>query len=162
MKRWLTHLAPTVIAVLLIGGVAFATASSKDARKETVLKLLDVSDKFEFVDVGEPASGEGDFSPGDMLMFDNIVRNKSNTESLGRFLSICTMSASPGAARCSGTVTLEKGTIELSTTVDFADADRIVAAVTGGTRAFKSAHGQAILGEQVSDTAREFTIKLRL
>ena len=125
------------------------------------LKLIDVSDKFEFVDVGAPAQSEGDFGPGDMLLFDNILRNRTDTNDVGRFVSACTMGASPGIALCRGTLLLEKGTIELSTTVDFANADTIVTAVTGGTGQYRNVHGVAILAEEVREGARKLTVFLQ-
>jgi hypothetical protein len=70
------------------------------------------------------------------------------------------MTAAPGVARCSGTVGLDDGDIEVATTVDFADAEVIVASVTGGTRAYEGAGGQMTLGDQTS-AGRLMTIKLR-
>jgi len=145
-------------AILLIGGVAQATGSSGKGARSQTLKFLDVSDKFEFVDVGAPGS-PGNPGPGDSFIFNNLVRNRKDTKTLGSWISICTMTAAPGVARCSGTVGLDDGDIEVATTVDFADADVIVAAVTGGTRAYKGAGGQLILGEETS-AGRLMTIKL--
>jgi hypothetical protein len=148
-----------VTALLMIGGVANATSSTKKQRAEK-MRLLDVAETFEFVDVGKPAESEGDFSSGDLLIFENTLRDRADTETLGRFVAICTMAASPGIARCSGTLWLDDGKIELSTAVDFADADRIVSAVTGGTGAYRGARGQAVFGRQVSEAARALTVVL--
>ena len=145
-------------AILVIGGVAQATGSSGSGGRSQTLKLLDVSDKFEFVDVGAPGS-PGNPGPGDSFIFNNIVRNRRDTKTLGSWISICTMTAAPGVARCSGTVGLDDGDIEVATTVDFADADVIVAAVTGGTRDYRGAGGQMTLGEETS-AGRLMTIKL--
>jgi len=145
-------------AILVIGGVAQATGSSGSGGRSQTLKLLDVSDKFEFVDVGAPGSPDNP-GPGDSFIFNNIVRNRRDTKTLGSWISICTMTAAPGVARCSGTVGLGDGDIEVATTVDFADADVIVAAVTGGTRDYRGAGGQMTLGEETS-AGRLMTIKL--
>ena len=145
-------------AILLIGGVAQATGSSGKGARSQTLKFLDVSDKFEFVDVGAPGS-PGNPGPGDSFIFNNLVRNRSDTKTLGTWISICTMTAAPGVARCSGTVGLDDGDIEVATTVDFADEDVIVAAVTGGTKEYRGAGGQLILGEEMS-AGRLMTIKL--
>jgi hypothetical protein len=143
----------------IVAAVAGSALASSDYRGSTRLNLLDVSDKFEFVDVGEPAGGEGDFSPGDMLIFENILRNRANTKTLGTFIANCTMSVPP-MALCRGTLWLEDGKIELSTAVNFADADIIHSAVTGGTGRFKRVRGQAIFGDDVSEGVRELTVVL--
>lgn len=158
MRTKLRYGALMLAAILVIGGVAQATGTSgRDARSQT-LRLLDVSDKFEFVDVGAPGS-PGSPGPGDSFIFNNLVRNRADTKSLGTWISICTMTAAAGVARCSGTVGLDDGDIEVATTVDFADAEVIVAAVTGGTRDFKGAGGQLTLGKETS-AGRLMTIKL--
>jgi hypothetical protein len=157
MTKHLWRAVVALAAVAALGGSAFATADG--GSRATILKLLDVSDKFEFVDVGRPAQSEGDFSPGDMLIFENILRNRADTKTLGTFVSNCTMSVPP-MALCRGTLWLQDGKIEISTAVDFADADIIRAAITGGTNRFKRAHGQVILGEEVSEGVREMTVVL--
>jgi hypothetical protein len=145
-------------AILVIGGVAQATGSSGKRGGSQTLKFLDVSDKFEFVDVGAPGSPDNP-GPGDSFIFNNLVRNRKDTKTVGSWISICTLTAAPGVARCSGTVGLEDGDIEVATTVDFADADVIVAAVTGGTNDYRGAGGHLILGEQTA-AGRLMTIKL--
>jgi hypothetical protein len=158
MRRKLRYGGLMLAAILLIGGVAQANGSSGKGSGSQTLKLLDVSDKFEFVDVGAPGSPDNP-GPGDSFIFNNLVRNRNDTRTLGSWISICTMTAAPGVARCSGTVGLEDGDIEVATTVDFADADVIVAAVTGGTNDYRGAGGHLILGEQTA-AGRLMTIKL--
>lgn len=157
MKEKLRFGALMFAAILVLGGVAQADGSSNGGRSKT-LKLLDVSDKFEFVDVGA-AGSPGSPGPGDSFIFNNLVRNRADTKTLGTWISICTLTAAPGVARCSGTVGLDDGDIEVATTVDFADAEVIVASVTGGTRAYKGAGGQMTLGDETS-AGRLMTIKL--
>jgi len=158
MKRLALPVSLTVVMALAFGGLALADHGIKG---HTTMKLLDVSDAFAFVDLDPAAQAEGDFSSGDMLIFENNLRNRADTETVGRFVSNCTMAASPGIALCRGSLQLEDGTVELSTTVDFANADRIVSAITGGTKLYRNARGHVILGEQVSETARELTVKLQ-
>jgi hypothetical protein len=152
---WTAAMLAATVAVT--GG---AVGSSASTGRATKLRLLDVSDKFEFVDVGRPATGEGDFSPGDMLIFENILRNARGSKDVGNFIANCTMSVPP-MALCRGTLWLEDGKIELSTAVNFADADIIHSAVTGGTDRYKTAHGHAIFGEEVSEGVRKLTVLLR-
>jgi hypothetical protein len=158
MRTKLRYGALMLAAILVIGGVAQATGTSGKGKRSQTLKLLDVSDKFEFVDVGSPGS-PGSPGPGDSFIFNNLVRNRADTKSLGTWISICTMTAEAGVARCSGTVGLVDGDIEVATTVDFADADVIVAAVTGGTKDYRGAGGQMTLGEE-TNAGRLMTIKL--
>jgi hypothetical protein len=158
MKGKLTYIALMLAAVLVLGGAAQATDGSGGGGGSKTLKLLDVSDKFEFVGVGA-AGGPGNPGAGDSFIFNNLVRNRADTKTLGTWISICTMTAAPGVARCSGTVGLDDGDIEVATTVDFADAEVIVATVTGGTRAFRGVGGQMTLGDEIS-AGRLMTIKL--
>ena len=158
MKGKLIYIALMLAAVLVLGGAAQATDGSGSGGSNT-LRLLDVSDKFEFVDVGT-AGSPGNPGAGDSFIFNNLVRNRADTKTLGTWISICTLTAAPGIARCSGTVGLDDGDIEVATTVDFADAEVIVASVTGGTRAFVGAGGQMTLGDETS-AGRLMTIKLR-
>jgi hypothetical protein len=154
-RVWWTA-AALAATIAVIGG---ALSSSASPGRTTKLQLLDVSDKFEFVDVGRPASGEGDFSPGDMLIFENILRKETSNKDVGKFFSNCTMSVPP-VALCRGTLWLEDGKIELSSAVDFADAEIIHTAVTGGTGNYSTARGQATLGEEVSEGVRKLTVVL--
>jgi hypothetical protein len=157
MTRRVWWIAVALAATVAITGGALGSNASTGGT--TKLRLLDVSDKFEFVDVGRPATGEGDFSPGDMLIFENILRNARGTRDVGDFISNCTMSVPP-MALCRGTLWLEDGKIELSSAVNFADADIIHTAVTGGTARYKTARGHAILGEEVAEGVRELTVVL--
>ena len=159
MKEKLRFGALMFAAILVLGGVAQATDGSRKGGRSQTLRLLDVSDKFEFVDVGT-AGSPGNPGPGDLFIFNNLVRNRADTKTLGTWISICTMTAASGVARCSGTVGLDDGDVEVATTVDFADAEVIVASVTGGTRAYEGAGGQMTLGAQTS-AGRLMTIKLR-
>jgi hypothetical protein len=158
MMKWNRSL-PVVLAALMIaaGSALVSNAGTAQAQR---LKLQDVSDKFEFVDVGRPASGEGDFSPGDMLIFENILRNEAGTKDVGRFISNCTMSVPP-MALCRGTLWLEDGKIEISTAVDFSDADTIHSAINGGTQRYDTARGQVVLGRQISPGVRALMVVLR-
>jgi hypothetical protein len=158
MKRKLRYGAPMIAAILVLGGVAQATDGAGGGARSRTLKLLDVSDRFEFVDVGS-AGSPGNPGPGDSFIFNNLVRNRSDTKTRGTWISICTLTAAPGVARCSGTVGLDAGDIEVATTVDFADAELIVASVTGGTGDFRGAGGQMILGDETA-AGRLMTIKL--
>ena len=102
----------------------------------TVLRFKDVQGEHSSLDLGAP----GD-TPGDVLFFDNPLRNWSETKAVGRFTSRCTQ-VTDAAYHCQGTLLLEHGTIELATTTDFSGEDGIVAAVVGGTRGRSGANGE--------------------
>jgi hypothetical protein len=157
MTRRVWWIAAVLAATVVV--TVSALGSSASTGRATKLRLLDVSDKFEFVDVGRPAAGEGDFSPGDMLIFENILRKARGSKDVGNFIANCTISVPP-MALCRGTLWLEDGKIELSTAVNFADADIIHSAVTGGTNRYKAARGQAIFGKEVSEGVRKLTVAL--
>jgi hypothetical protein len=163
MKRWLMWTSLVLTLGLLAGGAAYATggtAHATDTRgKRLTIRFLDVAvpEKSDFVDIGEAGS-----SPGDMFVFENELRNRADTKTLGRFAGVCTNLVSPGLVSCRGTLELARGTIEVAALVDFAAGGPIVAAVTGGTERFKTAHGQMRLSEEVASGVRKGTLQLRL
>jgi hypothetical protein len=121
------------------------------------IRLLDVADKFAFVDAAPTATGPNDLSPGDVLLFDNELRNQAGAQAIGRFVSSCTMTPSLPKALCRGALTLDRGTIHVAALVDFS-SDGAVAAVTGGTGRYSNARGQMTV--EFGDPS-ELTLELR-
>jgi hypothetical protein len=153
VRRWFSAVAAASVVVLVIGGIAVAS-SREGIRRDTVLRLLDVSGESEYLDLGEPAQGDFDPSPGDTFFFNNTLRNAGDTRTVGRFPSKC-VALFGTEFKCSGTLFLERGTIELAATPDFASADPIRAAVIGGTGAYRNVGGQAtITPTDVEGTSR--------
>jgi hypothetical protein len=143
MKQWLAAVAAILAGVLVIGGIALA--SSRDGiRQDTVLRFLDVSGQSKYLDLGRRARSDFDPSPGDTFFFNNTLRNRADTRTLGRFTSKC-VALFGTEFKCAGTLLLRDGTIELAATVDFASADPIRAAVAGGTRGFRNVGGNATI-----------------
>jgi hypothetical protein len=143
MRRWYVAIAATTLVALVIGGIA--VASSRDGiRRNVILRFVEVADDVEYLDLGEPAQGEFDPSPGDTFFFNNTLRNTANTRTVGRFTSKC-VALFGTEFKCSGTLLFGKGTIELAATVDFAAEDPIRAAVTGGTRGFRNVGGDVTI-----------------
>jgi hypothetical protein len=159
MKRLLMGVSLVLVLGLLAGGAAYATGGSDTLGKRLTIRFLDVAvpEKSAFVDVGEAGS-----SPGDLFVFENELRNRADTRTLGRFAGVCTNLVSPGLVSCRGTLELAEGTVEVAALVDFAAGGPIVAAVTGGTKRYKTAHGQMRLSEEVASGVREGTLQLRL
>lgn len=116
----------------------------------SVLRFLDVQGTTADLDVGDPGS-----SPGDTLFFDNTLRDRRDTQTLGRFVSRCTQVTGTDF-HCQGSLLLEGATIELATTTDFDDPGGIVAAVVGGTGRYQGASGEA----RISPTATAGTSQL--
>lgn len=157
MRRLLVPTTVVLVLGLLAGGAAYATGGTEATRDDgsSTLRFLDVGDKFEFADVGE--AGE---SPGDMAIFENKLRNRADTRTLGRFLGACTFLVSSGLASCRGTLELADGTIEVATAVDFGAGGPILAAVTGGTKRYRDVDGQMRLSEEISPGVRRMTVVL--
>lgn len=155
MKRWTVLTALLLVMGVMAGGVAYATGGSDGIRKPQKLWFLDVGDEFAYVDAG--AAGE---SAGDVVIFENDLRNRKDTRTLGRFVGSCTALVTPALASCRGTLRLERGTIELASVVNFADAGPIHAAVTGGTKKYRNVHGQVTLSPEVSPGVRKMSVEL--
>jgi hypothetical protein len=154
-----------VLAVgLVIGGVSIAAnrGDGHGIQKQIVLRFLDVEDKFEFIDLGEPAKGEEDLGPGDMFVAEDILRNRADTKTLGTLAAKCTNLVTPGLVHCEATAILSSGTIEFAGTIDFAEEPTgpLFVAVTGGTERFENVVGEAKLGDEVRPGATVFTVEL--
>jgi len=131
----------TLVAVLA-GGVSLANALGNRLERERVLRFIDVRQQVDYLDVGRPAEGDFDPSPGDTFFFSNALRHPNTHDRAGSFLSRCT--ALIGTEfHCAGTLRLPRGTVELAATVDFAEGGTIVSSVVGGTRHFLNTGGQA-------------------
>jgi hypothetical protein len=157
MKRWLLMPGLVLALVLLVGGATTAAGSDGDPDGQTI-RFLDVAvpEKSAFVDVGEEGA-----SAGDMFVFENELRKRGDTKRIGRFAGVCTSLVSPGLFSCRGTLELARGTVEVATLVDFGAGGPIVAAVTGGTEAFRHVRGQMRLSEEIEPGVRKGTLELR-
>jgi hypothetical protein len=153
MRRWVSLAVVVVAFGAIVGGAAYATGEKHGINKQMNLRFLDVGDKFAFVDT---AAGDA----GDLFIFENQLRNRADTKTLGRFIGSCTTLVTPGLTSCRGTLELAKGTIELAAAVDFAAGGRIFAAVTGGTKRYENVRGEVKLSEEVSPGVRRMTVEL--
>jgi hypothetical protein len=158
MKRWLSLGVVALALGLLVGGSATATGGSDGRGHGQTIRFLDVAvpEKSAFVDVGAEGA-----SAGDMFVFENRLRNRADTRTIGRFAGVCTSLVSPGLFSCRGTLELPRGTVEVAALVDFAAGGPIRAAVTGGTKRFKHVRGQLRLSEEVEPGVRRGTLELR-
>lgn len=135
--------------IVLVAGVALATvlatisvASARSSQpKPQVLKLLSKASEINnFVDTGP--SG---LSPGDLYVFVERLSFASDpTAQIGSADGRCVL-IDPSVQRfdCSITSSLPKGTIVTAGTLRLAQGTTSVAAVTGGTGAYRKARGHA-------------------
>jgi hypothetical protein len=115
-----------------------------------VLRFKDVEGDTTALDVGEVGA-----SPGDTLFFDNLLRDSSGRESVGRFVSRCTQ-VTASAHHCQGTLLLGGSQLDLATTTKFGDPAGIIASVVGGTGQYAGAGGEA----RITPTATSGTSRL--
>jgi hypothetical protein len=154
MKRWLLTTAAISVLALAVGGVSLAERSRGGIVEDEVRRFVDVRVQVRYLDLGRRAQGDFDPSPGDTFFFRNRLRNSADTETIGWFVSKCT--ALIGTRfKCSGTLLLPRGTVELAGTPDFAAGGPIVSAVVGGTGRFRNVGGQAkITATETPGTSR--------
>jgi hypothetical protein len=154
MKRHLAVAGTALAVTAVMGCTAMATTSPAADRtpgghttiRATELRYLDVRTETEFLDLGKPA---GEPSPGDAYYFGGTLRyadsrDASSGRLAGRFLSTC-MFLVGTQAKCSGSLLLNSGTIQLAGTPDFSSAEPIAAAVVGGTGRYRSASGEVTI-----------------
>ena len=135
----------TVTAVTIIFGATSAAASPGREPAAEVLHFHDVSRLVATHDVGARSSEP---RPGDVLVFDNLLRapdrlDVATRQVLGRFPSRCTLEEG-SRARCEGALELRDGTIFVQGTPDLA-VSPIDITVTGGTGRYEDVTGRAQL-----------------
>jgi allene oxide cyclase len=137
-KRWFAVVA---VVTLAMGATVVAQASGATDDNESIrIRVVERALTDVVTDTGE--SGD---SPGDLLTFGNPVFNGANTERVGRDQGSCIrISPEDGTWQCSYTTFLEDGQITVEG--PFYDTRDSVLAITGGTGAYRTAHGtQALL-----------------
>jgi hypothetical protein len=115
--------------------------AARAATKRGVLTVLEVDNPKHdtFVDVG--ASGE---SPGDYFLFENKLMTPDGSRQVGRDSGRCTLGI--GTFSCDATAKIfGKGKIVVSGALFSENDNRI--AITGGTGAYRTAHGQLVIDD---------------
>jgi hypothetical protein len=156
MRNRLLVLAVVFAAAVAAGGTALATASAPRIRHDMVLRFLDVQEEVQFLDV-EP-KGDG-FSVGDTFFFNNSLRDLEGNKTLGRFVSKC-VALIGTEFKCSGTLMLDRGTIEMVATPDFASESPIVPTVIGGTGRYRNVGGQATITPTEKEGESKLVVEL--
>ena len=122
-------------------GAPGAAAAPLDQPEREVLRFLDITRP-----VGD--DDRGTHYPGDVLEFDNLLRDVDRSDASTRqvmalFPSTCTPTGGTDF-RCEGTLVLRDGTIGVTSTPDLA-ASPIDMVVTGGTGRYATVTGTARL-----------------
>lgn len=155
------------VALFVAGGAAFA--GLRDHRdgitKKEVLTFVDVTVSEDFLDVGRPAEGEFDVSPGDAFFFHDELWNRAETKKRGTLDGQCTFLLE-GNLHCVATVKLRDGTIELAVGLSFAEEEEgpghFFVAVTGGTERYKNVVGQGKITENYGGEESKSLLRLEL
>jgi allene oxide cyclase len=128
------------VAVLAVGGVAFAASSGAQAPGPQTLVLKEKDGKFAFVDE-QPRSKRGRASLGDQLIVSNLLFDSANKR-VGSLQAVCTtVKAGRDNATylCQGVAHLNDGDLLLEARLQ--DQVTISGAITGGTGAYANARG---------------------
>src|SRR3712207_6486483 len=107
-----TRTATALAAAMISFGATGAAAAPTSQPAREGLQFLDVSRLVATYDVGRPSS---EARPGDVLVFDNLLRHPDRLDAgtrqvLGRFPSRCVL-AEGTSARCEGSLELRDGSI---------------------------------------------------
>jgi hypothetical protein len=124
-------------ALVAIAAVAVLAGSGSSARAadEERFTAVERATSDQIVDLGTP----GD-SVGDMLVFANILYDKSNSAPIGKNSGWCIRTIVGQAWECTWTATFEKG--QIVTQGPFYDQGESVLAITGGTGTYKTSRGE--------------------
>ena len=139
------------IAALALAGTAYAAGPDSHDRSadwhghERTIKLVEASETVQpaFVDLDEPGPSAGDL----VVVTDELARQDGSKAGILR--QACTL-VQPGTSpltstyECSSSFALSEGTI-VAEGPFVPTAPEQTAAVTGGTGAFRTAHGEAII-----------------
>ena len=143
-----------VLALALAIGVVSLVPAAAAAARVTVINLTLRTVQEAELDLGTPG-----FSVGDRFVFsDNVFRNGRRVGVLGGECTLTRLRPNPlpegqeptsGTFQCVATVRLPRGQLTFQGLFTFSEqaGPRVRIAITGGTRAYRNARGQAVLTE---------------
>jgi hypothetical protein len=159
-----------VLALALIIGVvslvSTAGGAKKNGKKVEIINLATRTDQEADLDL-DPSGP----SLGDRFVFsDNVFRGDRQVGMLGAECTVTRLEPNPVPAgqeptsatvNCVGTIQLPKGQVTVQGLITFSEeaGDRFTIAITGGTGAYRTAHGQATVTENEDEDAPD---RLRL
>ena len=141
----------SALTALVIGGGAFASASSSGGGVRTIT-LIEKSTSGKYVDLGPKG-----FSVGDEFVFSSDFWNASQTHKVGRSDGYCVI-LSHTRDHCVATASFDGGTLEVAGG-SLIDAKTFSLAVTGGTGKYRGAEGQVTI-HSLTDTVSRDVIEL--
>ncbi|MGZ4591593.1 MAG: hypothetical protein ACXV3C_10060 [Actinomycetes bacterium] len=159
MRRILGVIAFALLLVLGNLTLASATDSPSDHSRTKTLRLTATPVDFASLDLGAPGDGIGD----QIVATDDLTLHGKPA---GQAHLACTLMRRAGTAstfQCSGVLVLPAGQIAAQGVPVFVDDQpaRFSLAVTGGTGAYRTAHGQ-LMTVELSPTERRITVELVL
>ena len=159
-----------VLALALIIGVvslvSTAGGAKKNGKKVEIINLATRTDQEADLDL-DPSGP----SLGDRFVFsDNVFRGDRQVGMLGAECTVTRLEPNPVPAgqeptsatvNCVGTIQLPKGQVTVQGLITFSEeaGDRFTIAITGGTGAYRTAHGEATVTENEDEDAPD---RLRL
>jgi hypothetical protein len=141
-RFWKAGLIVAAVLVATVGLVSIASASSSSnrtasSRTKTIQVLQSGSGVFTTVDVG-PA----DESIGDYVVINTPLLHPTSHQQVGLESAVCTaIEAPPGREQCVTTASFPAGDITFQGVFVFEPPKPFVLAITGGTGAYRTAHG---------------------
>jgi hypothetical protein len=152
-----------LLALLLaVGSISLASAGSSDKKpsdtgRVQVLKVMDrqVSTDFDL-------DKNGQYSQGDLHTFaGDLFRHGKKIGTDGGSCTVLRFERPSVTAQCVATLSLPKGQVTVQGLVAFTDPGKVrfVHAVTGGTGAYRTAHGE-LVGQTIDANQAHLTLKL--
>ena len=149
--------AALAVAALALAGTASADTVEQSHRPhDRTIRLVEANKELQptFVDTGTPGPSVGDV----VIARDDVLREDGSPA--GTFRQVCTLVDLVGGPftstfECTGSLALKNGTITMEGPF-VAAAPESVAAITGGTGAYKTARGEIV----VRAVADQITVKL--
>jgi hypothetical protein len=137
--------AALAVAALALAGTASADTAQKAHGHDNTIRLVEAHKELQptFIDTGNPGPSGGDL----VVARDDVLR--PNGSPAGTFTQTCTLVAlasSPFTStfECAGSITLKDGTITMEGPFVPAAPEQ-AAAITGGTGAYRTAHGEIVV-----------------
>lgn len=154
MRAFFGQMGPIAALCAAIAGAILlnpATAAAEEDR----LTVIERATSDQIVDLGAP----GD-SPGDMLVFSNILYDAANEKPVGQSNGYCIRTVAGVSWECFFTATLPKGQITVEG--PFFDEKDSLLAVTGGTDKYKAVIGEMrIVARNAEGTEFSFNYLIR-
>jgi hypothetical protein len=145
---WCVALAGLVVSLI-------APASSDTSYRGRVLRFASPSAELTEVDVGEPGESLGDY-----LILNDPVFSRALTEEVGTLRGMCVL-VEEDACEIDVTWDLQGGQVTVEGTFHFREV-RNEFVVTGGTGAYKTAHGSLVTLSVVGEDIFNYTFRLIL